>query len=190
MARIPSVSELTRRLNDAKAREAALKQRQNNNNGQNIGKGQPRPSESVKYKSIFTAEDLIIIAPSASIQFFGGLAALGLAAPDTSPRMPRGFKPAKIVATVGRGTNKGEIKTADLSKRKYMKYSVDGGSTGSRSSYSAPISGDTPAALKTKFQAIAIAKKDDVKEYGRIWFEPERPVYNVSGDAPAPAPAP
>ena len=89
MSRVPSIAELTRRLNAAKARDAALKTRQQSNTGQNVGKGQPRPSESVKYKSIFTDQDFLVTAPSAGIRFFGGLAALGLAAPDASPGIPR-----------------------------------------------------------------------------------------------------
>lgn len=185
MASIPSVAELTRRLNAAKAREAALKARQQANTGENVGKGQPRPSESVKYKSIFTAQDFLILAPSAGIQFFGGLAALGLAAPDASPGIPRGFQPAKIKATIGRTDNKGVPKTATLSQRQYMKYTVDATAAGTRGSYSAPVSADTVASLKTKVQAVMTAKKDDVKEYGRIWFEPERPIFTTSGDAAA-----
>jgi len=182
MSRVPSIAELTRRLNAAKARDAALKTRQQSNTGQNVGKGQPRPSESVKYKSIFTDQDFLVTAPSAGIRFFGGLAALGLAAPDASPGIPRGFKTAKIKATIGRDDNKGVAKTATLSNRNYLKYTVDANAAGTRGSYSAPVSADTVANLKSKVQAVMVAKKDDVKEYGRIWFEPERPIFVTSGD--------
>lgn len=186
MSRSPSIAELTRRLNAAKARDTALKARQQANTGQNLGKGQARPSETVKYKSIFTSQDFTLNTPKAGITFFAGnlnnLAALGLAAADASPRIARGFRPAKIKATIGREDNKGHPTESKLVKgHHYLKYSVDAGQNGVRSSYSAPISGDSTAALKSRFTAIANSKKDNVKEYGRIWFEPERPVFSVDG---------
>ena len=73
-------------------------------------------------------------------------------------------------------------KTATLSNRNYIKYTVDANAAGTRGSYSAPVSADTVANLKSKVQAVMVAKKDDVKEYGRIWFEPERPIFVTSGD--------
>lgn len=186
MARIPSVAQLTRRLNDLKQRDAALKIRQQQ--APKVGSGQPRPTQTVKYGSIFTGDSLLLNAPRAGINFFGGSAALGLAAPDDSFKAPKGFAPAKIKAVKGRAS--GKEKTADLSKRKYLKYSIDAdGET--QASFTAPISADTVATLKTRYQTIARAKADDIGEYGRISFEPERPVYSISGVAAgAAAPAP
>lgn len=183
MARIPSVAELTRLLNEAKARETALEARQAL--PPKVGTGQRRPTDSVKYSTIFSAEDLIINAPSNGIAFFGGLAALGLAAPDASPRAPRGFRPAKVMATRGKATPSTE--TSALSGRRYLKYSIE--ATGdTQSSFSAPVSAETVAALKTKVETLINSKKDDVGEYGRIWFEPERPVFSASGSVGVTAP--
>ena len=176
MARIPSVASLQRRTNELKAREAALKARQQA--APKVGTGQARPTQTAKYKSIFTTEDFTVNAPNAGITFFGGLGALGLAAPDTSQKLPRGFKTAKVTAV--RGRSKGAEKTSSLSGRKYLKYSIDADG-GAQSTFSAPISADTVAALKTRFQSIITAKKDDIGEYGRISFEPERPIFSASG---------
>jgi hypothetical protein len=183
MARIPSTFRLQQRLNELKLREANLKTRAAQE--RKVGTGQPRPTITLKYKSIFTEEDFLVNAPRAGVTYFGQ-AALGLANPDASPRLPRGFKTAKLIATRGRLTPK--TVTSELSRRKYLKYTVDGDGN-DRVSYSAPISANSVTALKTQVATIMNAKKDDVGEYGRIWFEPERPVYSttgVGGSAPAP----
>lgn len=184
MGSIPSVAALQRRLNDAKAREAALKIRQTTAQPK-VGQGQPNPTDPVKYSAIFVEGNYIVNASRAAVAFFGGGAALGLAAPDASPRISRGFAPAKIRATRGRAS--GVKKTADLSKRDYLKYSID--ATGdTRATFTAPISADTVATLRTRFQTVSNSKKDDIGEYGRIAFIPEKPVFSTSGVVAAPAP--
>ena len=177
MARIPTVAALTRRMNYLKQRDANLKARQQAE--PKVGSGQANPMETVKYNSIFTKQAFTLNAPSAGINFFGDLGALGLAAPDDSPRLPRGFKYAKIRAT--RGRENGTRKVADLSKRPYLKYTVDGDG-GTRVSFTAPVSAATAEALSAKVRTLMLAKTNDVGEYGRIWFEPERPIINMSGD--------
>lgn len=76
---------------------------------------------------------------------------LALATFDDSPRIPRGFQPSKVKATLGRSDG-GLATTAELSKRRYLKYSVNATSESTRGT--APISADTVASLKTRFQAI------------------------------------
>ncbi len=179
MARIPSVASLQRRLTEAKTREANLKTRQATAEPK-VGSGQSNPTDSYKYESIFTDSAFIVKASRPAITFFGGIAAVGLVAPDASPGLPRGFKPSKIRATRGRG-NPVE-KTAELSKRKYLKYSVDAdGET--RGTFTAPISANTVAGLQTLYRNILTSKKDDVGEYGRIAFIPEQPLFSSSGAA-------
>lgn len=177
MARIPSVASLQRRLNEAKARETALKARQATAVPK-VGSGQSNPTDTYKYESIYVDNSFLLKVSRPALAFLGGIAALGLVAPDDSPTLPRGFKPAKIRATRGRAT--GAEKTAELSGRKYLKYSID--ATGeTRATYTAPISANTAATLQTLYRAIANAKKDDVGEYGRIQFIPEQPLFSTSG---------
>lgn len=179
MARIPSVASLQRRLTEAKTREANLKTRQATAVPK-VGSGQSNPTDSYKYESIFTDTAFVIKASRPAITFFGGIAALGLVAPDASPGLPRGFKPSKIRATLGKATP--VPKTAELSKRKYLKYSKDADND-TRATYTAPISGNTVLALQNAYKAILLAKKDDVGEYGRIAFIPEQPLFSSSGSA-------
>jgi hypothetical protein len=185
MSRIPSVAELTRRLNALKTREANLKARQAANTGQKVGMGQKRPTESVQYGSPFTLNTYTVNGGKAAIAFFGGLAALGLGAPAGDDPLPRGFKMGQIKAT--RGKAAGVKVTAELSQRAYMRYSVEAG-TDTQGTFTAPMTGGTLAAIKTRFTTLAAAKKDDVGEYGRLEYIPERPVFNIGGDAGA-APA-
>lgn len=177
MGRIPTIAQLERQLQYAKTREQRLDARQKN--PPRVGTQGRRPTESVKYSSIYMDSDFVINAPRAGIQFFGGIAALGLAQPDGSPRLPAGAKPAKIIAVRGRSAPK--IETATLSGRRYLKYSIDGNDS-SQSTFSAPVSADSVAALKTRIQTLMRDKTDDVGEYGRISFEPERPIYSTSGE--------
>lgn len=184
MAGIPSIASLERQLQYAKQRKARLDARQKQ--APKVGSRGRQPRESVKYSSIFDTTDFIVLAPRTGIAFFGGLAALGLAQPDASPAAPRGFKPAKLHAT--RGKSNPSPKTA-LSGRRYLKYTVD--TTGdAQSSFSAPVSADTVTALKTRVQTIIRDKTNDIGEYGRIYFEPERPIYTASGEAAAPPATP
>ena len=184
MARIPSVASLQRRLTEAKTRDAALKTRQATAEPK-VGTGQANPTDSYKYESIFTDTSFIIKASRPAVTFFGGIAPLGLVAPDASPGLPRGFKPSKIRATIGNA--KPEPKTAELSKRRYLKYSKDA-STNTRATFTSPISSNTIAGLQAAYKAILTAKKDDVGEYGRIAFIPEQPLFSSSGSAAAAAP--
>lgn len=177
MARIPSVASLTRRLNEAKTREAALKIRQTTATP-NVGGGQPNPRDNVKYTVIFGDGAYIVKASRAAVTFFNGLDDLGLAAPDTSPYAPRGFQPAKVRATRGRAN--GVEKTADLSKRRYLKYSVDA-SGETRATYTAPISAISADALGTRFQTLGNSLRTELGEYGRLAFIAEKPVFTFSG---------
>ena len=179
MARIPSVASLQRRLTEAKTREAALKTRQATAEPK-VGSGQANPTDSYKYESIFTDTSFVVKASRPAVTFFGGIASLGLVAPDASPGLPRGFKPSKIRATRGRATPKPT--TAELSKRKYLKYSIDA-ETDARATFTAPISSNTIAGLQAAYKAILAVKKDDVGEYGRIAFIPEQPLFSSSGSA-------
>lgn len=181
MARIPSVASLTRRLNEAKTREAALKIRQTTATP-DVGGGQPNPRDNVKYTVIFGDGAYIVKASRPAISFFGGFDDLGLAVPDTSPYAPRGFQPAKVRATRGR-PNWGVEKIADLSKRHYLKYSIDAdGET--RATYTAPISAISADALGTRFQTLGTSLRVEIGEYGRLAFIAEKPVFTFSGSGP------
>ena len=176
MGRIPSQASLTRRAAKLKARDAALKTRQAA--APKVGTGQARPSQTVKYVSLFTGESFLVQAPNAGVKFFGGIAELGLAAADASPRLPRGFRTAKMKAVKGKA--KPTEVTSKLSEQPYLKYSIE--ATGdTQSSFSAPVSAATSAAIKTKVQTIFTAVKAEVGGYGRIWFEPERPLFSETG---------
>lgn len=177
MARIPSVASLQRRLNEAKVREANLKQRQATKEP-GVGTGQPNPRDNYKYAAIFTDGSYTVKASRAAVAFFGQAAALGLADADASPPIPRGFQPAKIRATRGRLAP--IRKVAELSKRPYLKYSQDAdGET--RHTFTAPISAASADALATRFQTIGRDKRGDIGEYGRLEFIAERPVFTFSG---------
>nr|WP_290226313.1 hypothetical protein [Trichocoleus desertorum] len=185
MSRIPTVAELTRRLNALKTREANLKARQAANTGQRVGMGQKRPTESAAYGSPFTLNTYTVNAGKAAVTFFGGLAALGLTAPAGDDPLPRGFKVGQVKATRGKAT--ATKVTAELSQRSYLRYSIEAG-TDTQGTFTAPLTGGTLALIKTKFTAIAAAKKDDIGEYGRIDYVPEQPVFSIGGDAGAAAP--
>lgn len=182
MARIPSVASLQRRLNEAKVRETALKARQATAIPR-PGSGQSNPTDTFKYESVFITNSFLLKASRPAVTFFGGITALGLAASDTSPGLPRGFKPAKIRAVRGKARPTPEI--ADLSKRHYLKYSADA-SGETRATYTAPISSNTAVGLQTLYRNIANSKKDDVGDYGRIAFIAEQPVFSTSGVAAVP----
>lgn len=177
MARRPSIPSLERRVAESRKREAALARRQKAQ--PRVGTGGRRSMESYTYNSLFTTTNFTVLAPEAGVTFFGGAAALGLDALGTEPALPRGFKPAKIRATVSIAAP--TTATSALSGRRYLKYTAAAGGT-TRNSYSSPLSADTSVALVALFRAVATAKKAAVGEYGRIWFEPERPIYVVSGD--------
>ncbi|MEH2128894.1 hypothetical protein, partial [Nostoc sp.] len=54
---------------------------------------------------------------------------------------------------------------------------------GSQYNFTAPITADTPANLKTKVTGVIAAKKGSVGgAYGRIWFEPEDYPFAASGE--------
>jgi hypothetical protein len=179
MARIPSVAALERRLAALKAREAALATRQKQ--APKVGTGQPRPTEMMKYQGLFVPEDFTVRVQGVAVLFFGGATALGLAEPGAEPPLPRGYKPTQVKCS--RGVASPTTVTSTLSKKKYLKYTTP--ATGNtRVSYTCPISATTPISLLTKFKAIATDKKGDIGEYGRIWLDPERPVFSLSGDAP------
>lgn len=179
MARIPSVASLQRRLTEAKTRESNLKTRQTTAEPK-VGSGQSNPTDSYKYESIFTDTAFVIKASRPAVVFFGGIGALNLAAPDASPGLPRGFKPSKIRATLGKASP--VPTTAELSRRRYLKYSKDADND-TRATFTAPISGNTVLALQNAYKAILLAKRDDVGEYGRISFIPEQPLFSSSGSA-------
>lgn len=187
MARIPSVAQLTKQLADARTRQLNLVARQTaaiTDANSRVGRGQRNPTDPFKYESLFLDGFFTVNASRASVAFFGQ-ANLALGAFDDSPRASRGFQPSKVKATMGRDA--GVEKIADLSRKRYLKYSVDATTEATRGSYTAPVSADTLVALKTKFQTIVEAKKLAVKEYGRIWFVPENPGFASTGTDSTPA---
>lgn len=185
MGKIPSVAELERNLQYRKQRATRLEARQKT--PPKVGSGAAVPRDTYKYQSIY-GDNFCINTTRNGVAFFGATA-LGLVAPDDSPGEPRGFKPAQMHATLAKTSP--TPKTA-ISGRKYLKYSVDPGSKEDRkqASYRAAISDNTASGLKTKIRNILRDKKDDVGEYGRIEFEPERPIFRASGTAGTAAPAP
>lgn len=184
MSSIPSIAALERQLTYAKQRQQRLTARQQQ--APKVGSRGRQPRESVKYSSIFETGDYVVTAPRVGIVFFGGKAALGLADADNSSHPPRGFKPAKIIAVRAKSD---PTRKVAFSGRPYLKYTPDDTKSG-QTSYSAPISADSTGTLKTRIQAVIRDKTNDVGEYGRIYFEPERPIYSVSGEGAAPTAPP
>jgi hypothetical protein len=134
---------------------------------------QRQPKSPYKYNSIYQASDFTVQGSVASVRFFGGAAALGLADAADDPVAPRGYRPATIRAMVADGTPQRERSRS--SGRVYTRYGR--GSRGSNTQYNftAPISADTPTALKNRFKTVADAVRGSLGgEYGRVSFEPER----------------
>ncbi|WP_055075031.1 hypothetical protein [Pseudanabaena sp. 'Roaring Creek'] len=90
----------------------------------------------------------------------------------TAARPPRGFRPAKVRGIIGADTP--TASESKVSKRRVIKYNADS-SGDARSTYTAPISGESDAAQRTSFNAIVEAKAAEFKTdgYGRLYFIPE-----------------
>jgi hypothetical protein len=184
MGRLKTVAQLQRQLQYAEARKQALEARQRQE--PKLGTGQKNPRSTVGYVSVYTGQLLLIQAPKAGVDFFGGEAALGLvrgAELAEGSQAPRGFKYGRVKATVGRP--EGVQKRSALSNRPYLAYGVDAGGA-TRNSYSAPVSGRGSAGevdmsqLMDRVDAIFQAKAGAVGAYGRLWFEGEQPLYSRS----------
>ena len=184
MGRLKTVAQLQRQLRYAEARKEALEARQQQE--PKLGTGQKNPRSTVGYVSVYTGQLLLLQAPTAGIEFFGGEAALGLAHGAElaeGSHMPKGFKYARVKATVGR--TEGVERRSELSKRPYLAYGVDA-KGGARNSYSAPVSGRGSqgevdiSQLMDRVDAIFQAKAGAVGAYGRLWFEGEQPLYTRS----------
>jgi len=181
MARLKTVAQLQRQLRYAEARKAALEARQQQE--PKLGTGQKNPRSTVGYVSVYTGQLLLLQAPTAGLEFFGGEAALGLvvgAELAEASQAPRGFKYGRVKATIGRP--EGVEKRSELSNRPYLAYGVDASGT-ARNSYSAPVSGRGSSGevdvsqLMDRVDAIFQAKAGAVGAYGRLWFEGEQPLY-------------
>lgn len=141
-----------------------------------------RPKIGVKYicTSPMAAANLAytVQASQAAITFIS-LAILGLTEAATDPAPPRGFKPAKINATVA-GTP--QFLHALGSGRGYTRYGKGERGSKTQYNYSAPVSGETAAALKTNVTAAFNELKSKLGgQYGRAWFTPEVLPESVSG---------
>lgn len=176
MGRRKSVREIQRQLQYAQARAAYTPPQREEN-----GTTQRRPKTPVKYavlSPLATADAAFTVQASASgLQFFGGIAALGLAAAATDPSIPRGFKPALILATVSDASP--ELVRARGSNRPYIRYGRGTRGSNVQYNYSAPVTADTPTNLDTRVKAVFAAVKPNLGgAYGRAWFEAE--VYPLS----------
>ena len=167
-----SVRDLTRQLEGAKRRAAYVAPVRADG-----ATTQRRPKSSVKYGATSApTTEFTIQTSKAGIQFFGGLAALGLADAGADPTSPQGFKPNRIYASIADASP--QTVTSKASGLSYIRYAKGTRGSNVQSSFSAAISDTTTptmASVRTKFGTIANAKKDEVGgSYGRIWFEPER----------------
>ncbi|ALF53820.1 hypothetical protein ACX27_14745 [Nostoc piscinale CENA21] len=143
-----------------------------------------QPKVAVKYAVLSPLAEadaaFTIQASQKGLNFFGDLAALGLAESDTDPSAPRGFKPATIHAMIADSSP--AVIRAQGSNRPYVRYGAGTRGGGTQYNFTAPITADTPTNLKTKVTSIIAAKKGSVGGgYGRIWFEPEDYPYAASG---------
>lgn len=141
-----------------------------------------QPKISVKYNPLIVtaATHFTIQASKAGVQFFGGLAALGIADAAADPIAPRGFHPSQVHAVVADASPQTE--TARASGRTYIRYNrgTRGGSV--QSTFSAPIAAETVAALVIASKALFNSKKDDVGgPYGRLWLTLEKASIIESG---------
>ncbi|AFY31607.1 hypothetical protein [Calothrix sp. PCC 7507] len=179
MGRRKSARQIERDLAYAKAREAY-----NPPLREEGAATQRRPKIAVKYAvlSPLAATDsaFTIQASSSGIQFFGGIAALGLAAQGTDPSEPRGFRPAQVRAMVADSSP--AVVRAKGSNRPYVRYGKGTRDSNSQYNYSAPVTAETPAALDTRVKAIFTAIKPSLGGgYGRVWFEAELYPLSSSG---------
>lgn len=180
MSRRKSVRELQQQLKYAQAREKY--------NPPEREAGAPtrrRPKILVKYAvlSPLAAADaaFTIQASKEGIDFFGDIAALGLAVPGTDPRSPRGFKPAQIIATVADATP--QLVRAKGSNRPYIRYGRGTPGSNVQYNFSAPITAATATDLDTRVKAVVTATKNKVGgAFGRIAFQSEVYPYTASGE--------
>ena len=186
MGRIPSIASLERRAQYLKTRKEKIDARQKQ--APKIGSRGAAPRDDAQYKSTFTGRTYTVSASRKALQFFTGtsvnLATLGLAAPDIDDdKLPRGSKPALVIATVALAAP--TPKTA-ISGRRYLKYTANN-TQNNNSSFRAPISGATDDGLRTNFKNVFNAKKTAIGEYGRFSFRAESIATSLSGGAQAEA---
>jgi len=180
-----SIAVLERELQFAKNREAFLK-RTDRPVKATVDK---RPKMKIGYRSALlktSAGSLLvkIQASESAVTFFGGLTVLGLIANtgtnlEDANTAPRKFTPSQITAVVGDPTP--TVRTAEGSKRRYIKYSRL--ATGeAQASYTAPISNgvDTTTTLpeqNAKAVVLGVSPAIIAKlggSYGRVFFTPEK----------------
>ncbi|NHC37947.1 hypothetical protein [Scytonema millei] len=125
------------------------------------------------------AKRYLVQASKEAVEFFG-VANLRLQDAGAQEPLPRGAQPAKVKAVVADGTP--NLVKAVASKRPYIRYVR--GERGSRvqSTFTAPISIQSVAALDDEVRAVFTAVKGKLGgAYGRVSFEPERFVLTGSG---------
>lgn len=176
MGRRKSVRELQKQLQYAQARAAYTPP-----DPDPSGAIRKRSRTPVRYGSSTVANTNYTVQVSTNaLQFFGGLAALGLADAEDHPNMRSNDSPAQIHATVA-DTSPTRLR-AQGSNRPYIRYAQGTRGSGVQSSYTSAISGDTPLALRNRFQTAADSVKARLGgEYGRVWMEPERILFVESG---------
>ncbi|MBN3889907.1 MAG: hypothetical protein HWQ43_12245 [Nostoc sp. JL31] len=179
MSRRKSARELENQLKYAKAREAYTAPLREDG-----AATQRRPKTPVKYAVLSplaeTDSAFTIQVSAAGLQFFGGIAGLGLAEAATDPSAPRGFRPAEMKATVADGSP--SVVRAKGSNRPYVRYGKGIRGSNTQYNYSAAITAATPSALDTKVKGIFTSVKSSLGgSYGRVWFESERYPAHASG---------
>jgi hypothetical protein len=149
-----------------------------------------RPKISVDYIILSPFEKpgttLTIQASDTALRFFGdgsdeaGLGILGLVAGTVFPGAPRGFKPARIGATVG--TNSPVNVTSTITGRVYPRYTAGTKGDKAQHSYMAPVNATAEAGLATRVKTVFTEVEPRLGgAFGRIWFEPERMLTTGSG---------
>lgn len=198
--RVPSW-RLQQRADQARAREAYFASRNSSEDTFN-STVESRPRIRVGYRSLNQKvgaspvhAQLAVQASETAVKWFEGVAVtgdltsgnirLGLEYDDLTDFIGvDGFKTSKLHAMLG-ATTPVPVRT-DWGTR-YIKYSRSGAGT-SRASYTAPISDKTGAFtaqdLAAAAQAIADlpAIRQEIRENGRMWFEPEEEAYVLNTD--------
>ncbi|BAU09698.1 hypothetical protein LEP3755_01710 [Leptolyngbya sp. NIES-3755] len=173
MSRRKTAAELTRQLEYARRREARAAQEP----APKTGAPNRRPKIAVKYGCTSeAATEYTVQASQPGVQFFGGVAPLGLAVAEDDPTPPAGFKPNRILAMVADASP--SYVRAEGSGRDYIRYARGARGSGTQSTFSSPISDTstpTMASVRTKFGTVANAIRANLGgPYGRVWFEAER----------------
>lgn len=189
MSRQPTQQELQRRLENRKARDARLAERQAAGSSARVGqRAGKEPKEEYTYQSIYYNKPLNLLAEKPAVEFFGQ-ANLGLptSTDATAAKAPHAFKPRRVRATKGLDVPITVASQLNPSK-KYIKYTPEYNPE-LQATHTAPISGSS-ANLASEITTVFNHVKEAIGLNGRFTFLGEEPRLEYKGNAnltPTPA---